>query len=119
MKKVYIIIAVLSILHTAKAQYVVSTYAGTGAAGLVNGNVVSAQFNQSFGMCLDNSGNIFVADKGNNCIRKITAAGVVSTYAGSTAAGYNDGQDSVALFNAPSGVCADDSGNIYVADFQN
>jgi hypothetical protein len=119
MKKVYTIIAALSILATAKAQYTVSTYAGTGIAGLVNGSLVNAQFNHSFGMCRDQSGNIFIADNGNNCIRKITAAGVVSTYAGSSVAGYNDGVDTVALFNAPSGVCVDDSGNIYVADFQN
>jgi hypothetical protein len=119
MKILYTIIAVLSILPTAKAQYTVSTYAGTGAPGLVNGNLLNAQFYHSFGMCLDNAGNIFIADNGNNCIRKITTAGIVSTYAGSSSAGYNDGVDTVALFNAPSAVCADDSGNIYVADFQN
>ena len=119
MKKVYLLIALVLIITTAKAQYIVSTYAGTGTPGLVNGSLVNARFNHSFGMCRDHSGNIFIADNGNNCIRKITIAGVVSTYAGSSVAGYNDGVDTVALFNAPSGVCSDDSGNIYVADFQN
>ena len=119
MRKIYILFAALAILNTADAQYSVSTYAGTGAAGLINGTLTTAQFTNSFGICRDNSGTIYIADNGNNCIRKITTAGIVSTYAGSATAGYIDGNATTALFNNPTGVCADDSGNVYVADFLN
>jgi len=103
----------------AKAQYSVSTYAGTGNAGFTNGNVSSATFSSPFGICMDKSGNLFIADGGNNCIRKITSVGVVSTYAGTGAAGYQDGTAASAKFNSPSDLCVDDSGNVFVSDFEN
>jgi sugar lactone lactonase YvrE len=119
MKKLYILIPLIFLFNIAKSQYVVSTYSGNGTPALVNGNIDTAQFNKSFGICKDKFGNIFIADGGNNCIRKITTAGDVSTYAGSTTPGYQNGNATSALFNQPTGVCVDDSGNVYVADFNN
>lgn len=119
MKPILILFASALTLDLAFSQGSVTTYAGTGIAGLKNGQADTSQLKKSFGICKDNLGNLFIADNGNNCIRKITPAGIVSTYAGSATAGYKDGRSDTALFNAPSGVCADDSGNIYVADFVN
>jgi len=119
MKRSCVLILILLINCAIHAQHIVSTYAGTGTAGLVNGNISTSQFNHSFGICKDKFGDFFVADYGNNCIRKITASGTVSTYAGTQNTGYKNGFGDTALFNQPSGVCVDDSGNVYVADFGN
>ncbi len=102
---------------------VVSTLAGsaTGAHGYLDGSGSSALFDYPTGVAVDSSGNIYVADRSNNVIRKITPAGVVSTLAGSAtqAYGYADGAGAGALFNSPAGVAVDGAGNIYVADYNN
>jgi streptogramin lyase len=93
----------------------VSTFAGTGAAGAVNGKD-TATFNSPLGVAVDGSGNVYVADYGNNLIRKITPAGVVSTLAGTGATGADNGAGNIATFNLPEGVAVDAAGNVYVAD---
>jgi len=100
---------------------VVSTLAGSaGNSGSTNGSGSSAKFSQPAGVAVDGSGNIYVADDANNVIRKITAEGVVSTYAGTAgSSGSTDGTASVAKFNGPNGVAVDGSGNVYVADTYN
>jgi len=99
---------------------VVTTLAGKeGIAGFANGTGQEALFDTPIGISVDPSGNIYVADTGNNQIRKVTPSGVVTTLSGSTSAGYMDGDVSVALFNLPFGVTVDASGNVYVADSQN
>ena len=98
---------------------VVSTYAGDGKAGYKDGAAADAEFNNPEGLTIDNAGNLYVSDAQNNVIRKITPAGIVSTYAGTGASGYVDGLSSLAQFNGPIDVCADDSGYIYVSDFTN
>jgi sugar lactone lactonase YvrE len=97
---------------------VVTTLAGqAGASGYADGTVSAAQFNNPMGVAVDGWGNVYVADTGNNMIRKITAAGVVTTLAGQTgSAGSADGVGTAALFNAPTGVAVDGLGSIYVAD---
>ena len=102
-------------LHT-QAQNMVFTYSGNGTAALNNGPLATAEFNQPFGICRDKNGIIYVADTYNNCIRKIEN-GMVSTYAGSTIAGYLDGPALTAKFNQPLCLCVDDSGNLFVTDF--
>jgi len=99
----------------------VSTFAGkAGIAGSANGTGGSASFNLPSGVTRDSTGNLFVADTGNQTIRKITSAGAVTTFAGSPGAqGSTDGTGSAARFAQPYGVAADASGNIYVADLVN
>ncbi len=100
---------------------VVTTLAGApGKAGSADGTGAAAAFNYPEGVSLDGAGNIYVADTGNQTIRKITPAGLVTTLAGSAGkAGYVDATGSAAQFNQPSGIATDASGNLYVADFNN
>ncbi len=97
----------------------VSTFAGRGINGYVDATADIAQFNSPFGVASDGAGNLYVADVGNHCIRRITLSGVVSTLAGSGISGYVDGVGSMAKFDNPYGIAVDKSGNIYVADSYN
>ncbi len=98
---------------------VVTTVAGTGVAGNVDGPAASAQFGGLEGIAVDAAGNIYVDDTGNKTIRKITAAGVVSTLAGTAGtAGFADGLGTAATFNAPQGMAVDAAGNVFVSDNQ-
>ena len=100
---------------------VVSTLAGlAGSGGSVDGTGSAARFNYPSGVAADGAGNVYVADTGNDTIRKITPSGVVSTFAGlADSSGSVDGTGSAARFNYPSGVAADGAGNVYVADTYN
>ncbi|UIR57796.1 DUF6443 domain-containing protein [Sphingobacterium sp. SRCM116780] len=98
---------------------VVSTFAGSGTAGATNGTGTAASFNNPMGLAFDASGNLYVADGMNHLIRKITAAGVVSTYAGTGTLGLQDGALLSAQFNSPMGLAFDTNGDLYIADRQN
>jgi sugar lactone lactonase YvrE len=98
---------------------VVSTLAGSAKPGFADGTGAAASFNGPGGVAVDASGNVYVADHGNNTIRKITPAGVVSTLAGSPFPGYADGTGAAASFYYPTGIAVDGSGNVYVADRNN
>ncbi len=104
---------------TIQSQNYVSTYAGTGSTGFVNGDTSVASFNKPFGICIDPEGNLYLADAYNNCIRKIGVDGQVSTYAGTGSAGYLDGPADQAKFRQPINICLDVEGNMYVSDFLN
>ncbi len=97
----------------------VSTLAGDGVRGFADGTDSSAHFYSPFGIAVDGQGNVYVADRDNNRIRKITSAGVVSTLAGDGVQGFADGAGSSACFNSPLGIAVDGQGNVYVADFGN
>lgn len=99
----------------------VITVAGTaGASGSTDGAGAAARFNNPSNIAVDGAGNTYVADTGNHTIRKITAAGVVTTLAGTAGVrGNADGAGAAAQFNQPWGIAADASGNIYVADTEN
>lgn len=92
----------------------VTTIAGTGQAGFVNGNADTAQFFDPAGLVIDKQGNLFAGD--HNLIRKITPAGVVSTLVGKDSIGYRDGQADVALFSSIIDMVIDEQGNIYLSD---
>ncbi|MBL7937609.1 MAG: T9SS type A sorting domain-containing protein [Bacteroidia bacterium] len=103
---------------------VITTIAGDGTQGYSGdgGQAINAKLYNPTGVCLDGLGNIFIADKPNNCIRKVDASsGVISTIAGNGTVGFSgDGGLAInAQLNAPTGVGVDVSGNIYIADFFN
>jgi NHL repeat len=98
----------------------IGTLAGTGSPGFVNGPRASAQFNYPTKLAKDSSGNIYVADAGNNAIRKIDTSGNVTTLAGSGIAGNGDGTGGAAEFQLPSGIVYNSNDNaLYVADTGN
>lgn len=97
----------------------VTTFAGTGESGLVNGDISVAQFNNPLGIAIDKDGNVYVADNINFVIRKIDTKGYVSTYAGNGVQGYIDGIGSASQFSYVNYMCMDDNMNLYVADPNN
>jgi sugar lactone lactonase YvrE len=98
---------------------IVSTFAGTGAAGSADGASGAASFRYPEGIAVDAAGNLYVADTGNNLIRMVTPAGDVSTLAGTGTAGSANGASSAATFDQPYSVAVDASGNVYVGDNDN
>jgi serine/threonine-protein kinase len=97
----------------------VTTLAGSGLPGSADGTGNLASFNFPQGIAVDASGNVYVADYGNNTIREINQAGAVTTIAGSTSPGSSDGSGIKASFNQPTGVAVDATGNVFVADYGN
>lgn len=97
---------------------VVHPLAGSvGLKGSTNGTGTAARFHEPRGLTVDRSGNVFVADSLNHTVRKITSAGVVSTFAGGAALpGSADGAGTAARFNTPTGIDIDSLGSLYVAD---
>lgn len=102
-------------------QWRMKTLAGTGVAGFADGDGKVAQFNfvRAPGLSVDAAGNVYVADAGNNRIRKITPDGVVTTLAGQGTAGSTDGTGEQARFDTPFNVAVDKDQNVYVADTWN
>lgn len=97
----------------------VTTLAGSSPEGFADGQGAEAKFRSPYGVTVDVSGNIYVADFGNNRIRKISPTGLVTTFAGSGATGSANGKIDVASFYGPTDVTFDASGNFYVADNYN
>jgi len=102
---------------------VVTTLAGVACfdcPGSTDGTGSAARFNQPQGVGVDSAGNVYVADSGNHTLRKVTAAGVVTTLAGLAGnSGSMDGLASLARFNNPWGAAVDSAGNVCVADTGN
>ncbi len=102
---------------------IITTIAGTNTAGYSgdNGPATAAKINFAFGVAPDGLGNIYVSDGANNRIRKVDAAGVITTVAGNGTAGYSgDGGPATAgTLKNPYGIAADAAGNVFVSDFNN
>jgi sugar lactone lactonase YvrE len=98
----------------------VSTLAGAaGIAGFADGMGGAARFSQPGALAVDSNGALYVADGGNNSIRRVTPGGMVATLAGWTNAGYADGLGTNALLNGPAGITVDGMGNVFFADTGN
>jgi sugar lactone lactonase YvrE len=91
------------------------TLAG-GTAGYADGPLAEARFDSPLDVAVDGQGNIYVLDRGNHRVRRITAEGAVSTLAGSGEFGYADGEALAAQFGALKSIAVDGFGNIYVSD---
>jgi len=96
-----------------------TVFAGNGTSGLVNGTGTAASFNEPYGVAFDASGNLYVGDYGNHVIRKITPAGLVSTFAGNGTIGEVNGMPASASFNAPTNIAIDNAGDFYISDNNN
>jgi sugar lactone lactonase YvrE len=108
---------------------VISTVAGTGASGSTGisrysgdgGPATSAQLSQPFGVAVDSTGNLFIADRLNHALRMVTASGIITTVAGTGAAGFSGdgGLAAAAKLSTPASVAVDLSGNLFIADTDN
>ncbi|MBL7999687.1 MAG: SMP-30/gluconolactonase/LRE family protein [Candidatus Kapabacteria bacterium] len=89
-----------------------------GERGMLNSYRKDAKFSYPYSVAVDIAGTLYVLDTYNNCIRKITADGMVTTLAGSKE-GFADGQGESAQFSFPRGITVDEAGTVYVADSRN
>jgi uncharacterized protein (TIGR03437 family) len=105
------------------ANGTISTVAGNGTAGFGGDGAAaaSAQLNLPFGVAVDASGNLYIAEFGDNRVRKVSANGNISTIAGNGVSGFSgdNGQAASARLNGPQGVAVDSTGNVYIADTAN
>ena len=102
------------------APYTFTTLAGNSAQGSADGTGNGARFNNPNGAAVDSAGNIYIADSMDHTVRKITATGVVTTFAGLAGrSGSSDGTGSGARFKTPACVTVDGAGTVYVADSGN
>ncbi len=98
---------------------IISTYAGTGIPGFSGdrGPATSATLNFPAGIAIDAHGNMYVADEGNNVVRRIASDGTINTVAGNGNAGYaGDNGPATSAQLSPTAVAVDQAGNLYVAD---
>ena len=110
---VYMTLQAYSIVVKMDALGNLSLVAGNGTAGFTgdSGAATSAQLNNPWGIAFDGSGNLYIADSGNNCIRKVSPSGTITTLTLS-------GGGTIPLLS-PTGVAVDTSGNVYIADTGN
>ena len=103
---------------------IITTVAGAGTFGYNGDGILAtnAQLNYPLGVTVDRSGNIYIVDKNNHRVRKVTVStGIITTIAGTGAGGYNGDRivATSAQLSNPNGIAIDGSGNIYIADTEN
>ena len=94
----------------------VTSIAGNGTSGFSDGSTASPKFYSPTGVAVAASGSIYIADSQNHCIRKISASGYVTTFAGTGVPGFLNGNANVAQFDAPYSIAVDASENVYVTE---
>ena len=98
---------------------IITTVAGGDTTGLGDGGLATAcELFEPIGVAVDNAGNLYICDRGNNRVRKVNNTGIITTIAGTGTAGYNgDGLPATsAQVNYPYAVAIDDTGNVFIAD---
>jgi sugar lactone lactonase YvrE len=116
---IYICDSYNNMIRKISPEGVVTTLAGKKAKGSADGIGTAASFLHPSGIAVDKQGNVYVADMGNHKIRKISPAGLVTTFAGNGMRGSANGRDTAASFYKPYGLAVDKNGIMYVADYQN
>lgn len=116
---VYVADATNNTIRKITSGGLVTTFAGKDVPGKKDGNISEASFYYPAGIAIDSKGNLYIADKGNHKIRKITPNGIVSTLAGSGERNATDGPGAKAGFDKPVAVAVDMAGNVYVSDAAN
>jgi trimeric autotransporter adhesin len=104
--------------NAANTSPAVTTLAGTGLRGFEDGPGKTASFSNPQAVAIDTFGVVYVADTGNNAVRKIDPSGSVTTLAGDGSRGFADGTRE-ASFNAPNALTVDQTGNVFVSDAGN
>lgn len=117
-RKLFLIILLLATFNL-NAQLVTTFSGSAGQAGYVDGSSTTSRYSSPYGIATDKIGNVYIADRLNNRIRKIDALGNATTYAGSGVIGSTDGPALSATFNEPWAVACDTLGNVYVSDTKN
>jgi len=123
MKTVHLLFALFFYSNISSGQSI-STEIGTGGVAGYSGDGGPASLcmlYQPTSICIDNAGNIFIADVGNNVVRKVASSGIITTFAGTGSEGYSGdgGQATNAQLRNPTGVTTDDNSNIFIADYIN
>jgi sugar lactone lactonase YvrE len=110
-------------IRKVSASGIITTVAGNGTLGSGgdSGPATSAQLYYPTGLAFDGSGNLYIADNGNQRIRKVDATGIITTVAGTGTASFSGdgGPATAATLNDPTGVAVDTAGNLYIADYGN
>jgi len=115
----FLLLLFLNSLSFAQGSEFFDVYTTLGSGSPGNGN---DQLNSPFGLAIHpNTDTIYIADQGNHRIKKYiwSLGSSLTNFAGDTIAGYLDSLGTLARFNSPSNLCVDDSGNVYVSDFNN
>jgi uncharacterized protein (TIGR03437 family) len=116
--------AALTVLASAASwAQTITTFAGNGQAGFSGdgGPATQAMINRVDALAVDGNGNVYMADERNNRVRKVDKNGVITTFAGAGTPGFSGdgGPAAQAQLNAPTGVCTDTAGNVYINDISN
>lgn len=119
----YYVDSVNAVVRKISTSGTITTVIGSGVTGYSGdgGSATAAKLAFPLGIAMDGSGNIYIADANNNVVRKVTAGGIISTFAGNGAGKYagDGGPAASASLNIPSDVAVDAAGNVYIADAGN
>lgn len=110
-------------IRKVNSKGIITTIAGNGIDGYKgdSGPATEAQLSRPFGLALDKKGNLYIADRGNNRVRKVNPQGIITTVAGDGSFFFmgDNGPAYRASIAGPTGVVVDDEGTLYIADRNN